>query len=99
MRVIKDTFKVNGMQVSPAEIEATLVDHPDRPIVDAAVAGVTLKGADGRAIKVPRAWVVLSHHGRTIGRNKVTEVLEAWTKKTLSKYKWPKGGIEIVEEV
>jgi len=90
---------VNGMQVSPAELEVALLEHPDRLIIDAAVAGVALKGMDGQDAKVPRAWVVLSPHGRKTGKKKVAEELEAWTKKTLSKYKWLKGGIDFVDEV
>jgi len=97
--VIKDTLKVNGMQVSPSEIEVALLDHPDRLVNDAAVAGVTLKGMGGQGEKVPRAWVVLSPLGRKTGKKRTTEELEAWTKQTLSKYKWLKGGIEYVDEV
>ena len=87
------------MQVSPTEIEVTLLDHPDHLIVDAAVAGVTLKGMDGHNTKVPRAWVVLSPYGRKMGTDTVAEELHAWTKKTLSKHKWLKGGIGFVDEV
>jgi len=97
--VVQDTLKVNGMQVSPAELEVALLDHPDRLIIDAAVAGVALKGMDGQDAKVPKAWVVLSPHGRKTGKRKVAEELEAWTKKALSKYKWLKGGIDFVDEV
>ena len=87
------------MQVSPTEIEVALLDHPDRLIIDAAVAGVTLKSMDEQNEKVPRAWVVLSPLGRKSGKRKAAEELEAWTKQTLSKYKWLKGGIEFVDEV
>ena len=96
---VKDTLKVNGMQVSPSEIEVALLDHPGRLVIDAAVAGVTLKGMDGQEVKVPRAWVVLSPLGRKTGKKKAAEELEAWTKQTLSKYKWLTGGIEFVDEV
>ena len=87
------------MQVSPSEIEVALLDHPDRLVIDAAVAGITLKGMGVQQDKVPRAWVVLSPLGRKTGKKKTTEELEAWTKQTLSKYKWLKGGIEFVDEV
>ena len=87
------------MQVSPSEIEDTLLDHPDHLISDAAVAGVMLKGMGGKGDKVPRAWVVLSPLGRKTGKKRTTEELEAWTKQTLSKYKRLKGGIEYVDEV
>ena len=87
------------MQVSPTEIEVALLDHPGGLIIDATVAGVTLRGMDGPDIKVPRAWVVLSPHGRKTSKKKVAEELEAWTRKTLSKYKWLGGGIDFVDEV
>jgi len=97
--IVKDTLKVNGMQVSPSEIEVALLDHPGRLVIDAAVAGVTLTCMDGQEAKVPRAWVVLSPLGRKTGEKKAAEELEAWTKQALSKYKWPTGGIEFVDEV
>jgi len=87
------------MQVSPSEIEVTLLGHPDRLVIDAAVAGVTLKGIGEQTDKVPRAWVVLSPLGRKTGMIKVADELEGWTRQTLSKYKWLKGGIEFVDEV
>jgi acyl-coenzyme A synthetase/AMP-(fatty) acid ligase len=87
------------MQVSPAEIEVALLDHPDHLIIDAAVAGVTLKDMGGHDTKVPRAWVVLSPRGQKMGKKRVAEELDAWTKKTLSRYKWLKGGIGFVNEV
>ena len=49
--------------------------------------------------KVPRAWVVLSDAGKKIGAEKVKEELEVWHKENLSKYKWLRGGIEVVKEV
>lgn len=85
------------MQVSPVEIENTLLAHPDRLLVDATVAGVS----GGRTVdeKVPRAWVVLSESGKGLGDAAVVKALHAWTKKSLSKYKQLRGGIEIIDEV
>lgn len=85
------------MQVSPTEIEDTILAHPDKLLVDVAVAGV-LGGriADER---VPRAWVVLSEAGKRKGEAAVIKTIEAWTKETLSSYKRLRGGIEIVSEV
>jgi 4-coumarate--CoA ligase len=50
----KDIIKVRTWQVSPAEIEAVLLQHPD--IYDAAVIGITLNNGMG---EVPKAFVVL----------------------------------------
>ncbi|TFY71710.1 hypothetical protein EVG20_g1296 [Dentipellis fragilis] len=36
---LKDTLKISGVQVSPLEIEETLLRHPDKLIADATVAG------------------------------------------------------------
>ena len=49
----KDLIKVRGWQVSPAEIEASLLEHKD--ILDAAVIGVAALDGSG---EVPLAFVV-----------------------------------------
>jgi acyl-CoA synthetase (AMP-forming)/AMP-acid ligase II len=85
------------MQVSPTEIEDTLLAQPDRLIIDVAVAGVS----GGRTVdeKIPRAWIVLSEAGMTRGPVAVVQTLETWSRQNLSKYKWLRGGVEIVENV
>jgi acyl-coenzyme A synthetase/AMP-(fatty) acid ligase len=93
----QDTLKISGIQVSPAEIENVLLTNPKRIIVDVTVAGVT--GGRMSDEKVPRAWVVLSDAGKKMGAEKVIEELEAWHQENLSKYKWLRGGIEIVNQV
>ncbi|PFH48605.1 hypothetical protein AMATHDRAFT_49379 [Amanita thiersii Skay4041] len=93
----KDTLKVSGAQVSPVEIENVLLSHPQRIIRDAAVAGVS--GGRTSDEKVPRAWVVLSESGKKMGMNAVIRELEKWHQDNLSKYKWLRGGIEVIEEV
>jgi hypothetical protein len=85
------------MQVSPVEIENVLLSDPDKLIIDATVAGV--HGGRTSDELVPRAWVVLSDIGKKRGGREVTSVLEAWTRKNLSKYKWLRGGIQVVLEV
>ncbi|KZT73820.1 acetyl-CoA synthetase-like protein [Daedalea quercina L-15889] len=93
----KDTLKVSGLQVAPSEIEALLMAHPERLVVDACVAGVS--GGRTSDEKVPRAWVVLSETGRMRGRREVIQKLDEWTRKNLSKYKWLRGGIDAVDEI
>jgi acyl-CoA synthetase (AMP-forming)/AMP-acid ligase II len=90
-------LKVSGAQVSPIEIENVLFAHPQKLISDATVAGVS--GGRTEDEKVPRAWVVLSETGKKLGDAKVIKELETWHRKNLSRYKWLKGGIEVVEEV
>ncbi|KAH7915463.1 hypothetical protein BJ138DRAFT_1109674 [Hygrophoropsis aurantiaca] len=93
----KDTLKVSGMQVSPVEIENTLLAHPDKLIIDASVAGVS--GGRISDEKIPRAWVVLSSAGAILGETQTIEKLDAWVRENLSKYKWLRGGIVIVDKI
>ena len=50
-----DMLKVGGMYVSPFEVEAALMTHPDK-VLEAAVVG--MGGRPSRLIK-PRAFIVL----------------------------------------
>jgi acyl-coenzyme A synthetase/AMP-(fatty) acid ligase len=84
--------------VSPIEIEAVLLAHPQNLIADATVAGVRGGGRTSDE-RVPRAWVVLSESGKKLGTSAVSKELDRWHKTNLSKYKWLRGGIEVVEEV
>ena len=93
----KDILKVSGTQVSPTEIENALLAFPERLVADVTVAGVS--GGRTSDEKVPRAWVVLSEEGRRRGEQAVVQALHSWIQKNLSKYKWLRGGIEVVEEV
>jgi acyl-CoA synthetase (AMP-forming)/AMP-acid ligase II len=94
----QDTLKISGAQVSPLEIEKCLLSHPGRLIIDVTVAGVS--GGRTSDEKVPRAWIVLSPMGKkTWGKEKAVKELERWHQENLSKYKWLRGGIEIVDEV
>ncbi len=103
----KDTLKISGIQVSPLELENVLLAHPEKLITDVAVAGV---GGYGRTNdeRVPRAWVVLSERGKDFvrrlgeqdkGAQQVARELIKWCEAQLSKYKWLRGGVEIVDEV
>ncbi|KAG2336454.1 acetyl-CoA synthetase-like protein [Suillus weaverae] len=94
---IKDTLKISGMHVSPVEIEKTLLAHPDKLIIDASVAGVS--GRRTWDERIPRAWVVLSHAGATLGEKKVVVQLDVWVQERLSRYKWSRGGIGTVESI
>lgn len=49
--------------------------------------------------RVPRAWIVLSDAGRRRGAREVIRVLDGWHREMLSRWKWLRGGIEVVEEV
>ncbi|KAI0640953.1 acetyl-CoA synthetase-like protein [Trametes meyenii] len=93
----KDVLKVSGAQVSPTELENALLAHPGGFIRDVAVAGVL--GGRTSDEKVPRAWVVLSDEGKRRPEGEVIEALHGWAKESLSKHKWLRGGIEVVDEI
>jgi acyl-CoA synthetase (AMP-forming)/AMP-acid ligase II len=93
----KDTFKVSGKQVSPTEIENTIREHPSQLIIDVAVAGV--KGERWSSELVPRAWVVLSNTGKAQGVEAVLAALDEWARLRLSKHKWLRGGLQVVDEI
>lgn len=83
--------------MSPVEIEDILLAHPSKLIIDATVAGVS--GGRTTDERIPRAWIVLSREGKKAGAASVIKQLEAWHRENLSKFKWLRGGIEIVNEV
>ncbi|KIJ53944.1 hypothetical protein M422DRAFT_153797 [Sphaerobolus stellatus SS14] len=95
----KDTLKVSGLQVSPAEIQDVLLDEPSGLVLDVAVAGVQLTGARTSDDNAPRAWIVLTEKGKKIGEDSARKVIDGWAKKSLSKYKWLRGGIEFIDEI
>ena len=49
--------------------------------------------------KLPRAWIVLSPAGRRVGEEEVKTRLDNWVKERLSKFKWLRGGIEVVDAI
>jgi len=93
----KDTFKISGKQVSPTEIENTVREHPSQLVTDVAVAGVKGERVPGEL--VPRAWIVLSGAGKQRGVEAVLAVLDEWTRSRLSKHKWLRGGLQVVDEI
>lgn len=93
----KDTLKVSGVQVSPTEVEDALLAHPDKLLADVCVAGVS--GGRTSDEKNPRAWIVLSEEGRRRGADATVRALDEFVRKNLSRYKWLRGGYEVVDSV
>ncbi|KAK2608528.1 hypothetical protein QQS21_002874 [Conoideocrella luteorostrata] len=85
----KELIKVNGLQVAPAELEATLLENED--IADAAVVGITLNGAEW-----PRAYVVLQDQSK--GRLQSSDIID-WAASRVSKHKRLSGGVVFIDEV
>ncbi len=85
-----DMLKVGGIWVSPIEVEATLVRHPD--VLEAAVVG---KEDSDRLVK-PQAFVVLKESARDTDALAVE--LKAFVKDKIAPYKYPRW-IEFVSEL
>lgn len=85
----QELIKVQALQVSPAEIEASLIEHAD--IADAGVVGITLQDSEW-----PRAYIALKEGSR----RKVTETeIQDWLKVRVAKHKQLVGGVAFVPEV
>ncbi|KAJ6557283.1 hypothetical protein DFH09DRAFT_1163610 [Mycena vulgaris] len=96
---IKEIMKVRGFQVAPAELEGTLLDHPD--ISDACVVGVP----DDYSGEVPLAFVVLTadtasrvEREPSILQGIRTSILKHVAENKIA-YKHLAGGVEFVETI
>ncbi len=88
----KELIKRRAFQITPPELEALLLGHPD--IVDAAIIGVPADEFEG---ELPRAYVV-----RRPGSDpsKLTEEdVKDYVGERLAKYKRPDGGVRFVDEI
>ena len=83
---VKDIFKYHGYQISPAELEAVLLTHPQ--VADAAVAG--RKTEDGE--EVPWGFVVWR------GASQSKKALIAWMAERVAPYKKLRG-ITVIDEI
>ncbi|OZC08313.1 hypothetical protein X798_04664 [Onchocerca flexuosa] len=86
----KNLIKVNGMQVSPTELENILKCHEN--ISDAAVVGIPDKNHG----QVPKAFVVLVNNEATDFQS---EDLIKYLNDRVAPYKQLRGGLQIVDEL
>jgi benzoate-CoA ligase family protein len=77
-----DMLKVGGIWVSPAEVEAALVEHP--AVLESAVVG----REDRDGLQKPQAFVVLKE--RALASADLSEELKAFVKSRLAPYKYPR---------
>jgi 4-hydroxybenzoate-CoA ligase len=77
-----DMFKVNGMWVSPFEVEAALISH--EAVLEAAVIG----RADGDGLIKPKAFIVLKHG--YCADDELFEKLRAHVKERAGAWKYPR---------
>ncbi|POS70291.1 4-coumarate-CoA ligase 1 [Diaporthe helianthi] len=82
----KELIKYKGLQVAPAELEATLLSHPN--IADAAVIGVERDDTE-----VPRAYVVPGTKDLT------PEQIRSWVDGKVSDHKKLRGGVVLVDAI
>jgi benzoate-CoA ligase len=85
-----DMLKVGGIWVSPAEVEASVVEHPD--VLECAV--VAMRTADG--LVQPKAYVVLRE--RSSGTPPTESDIQLFVKERLAVYKYPRS-VEFIEEL
>lgn len=88
--VLQELVKVRGFQVSPSELEAVLLSHPD--IVDCAVLGVRL--AANSQDEIIRAYVV-RRQGTRLGQDEVKQFI----RNILASYKALTGGVVFLDEI
>ena len=82
---------MRGFQVAPPELEAVLLMHPE--IVDAAVIGVVIDGAE-----LPRAYVVRRRES-PIAKDLTEEVVKNYSAGKLAKFKRLEGGVSFVDAI
>ena len=87
---IDDMMKVNGIWVSPIEIENALLSHPD--VLETAVVAVK----DENDLIKPKAYIVLKASADPDEGRK--EEIKGFVKKVLAPYKYPRV-IEFVNEL
>jgi benzoate-CoA ligase len=85
-----DMLKVGGIYVSPFEVEAALLTHPD--VLEVAVIGV----ADDQQLIKPKAFVVTKQGVQTTSA--LAEALKQHVKDRLAPYKYPRW-VEFVSEL
>jgi len=85
-----DMLKVSGMYVSPFEVEAALVTHPD--VLEAAVVGA----ADEQQLVKPKAYVVT--RPGVAGTPALADALKQHVKDRLAPFKYPRW-IEFIPEL
>ncbi|KZW03353.1 acetyl-CoA synthetase-like protein [Exidia glandulosa HHB12029] len=97
---VKDTLKVGGVQVSPAEIESCIMEVPGGIVADVSVIGVQPPTTRlGKDEKWPRAYVVLTAKGSALGEKEAAATISDWVRTHLNRSKRLRGGITFVEQI
>ena len=91
---VKELIKYKGFQVAPAELEASLLEHPE--VADCAVIGIQ---DPVRRTEVPRAYIVHAtkrHQDTTV---KDGDAIALWIGNQLTDYKRLRGGVIFVDSI
>ncbi|OQU95487.1 AMP-binding enzyme domain-containing protein isoform 1 [Cladophialophora immunda] len=83
---LKELIKIKGLQVSPTELELTLLNHPE--VTDAAVVGAIINGEE-----YVRAFVV--RKSDTLTAKELFEMIQ----KNFAPHKWLTGGIYFIDAI
>ena len=94
---IKDILKVKGWQVSPAELEKVLLQHPD--ILDAAVTGKEKTNQDGLKETFPQAFVVRRRLSGEDEPNIIEGDVKRFVASRVISYKQLAGGVVFVDKI
>jgi 4-hydroxybenzoate-CoA ligase len=84
-----DMFKVSGIWVSPLDIEAAIVSHPD--VLEAAV----VSHLDDNGLEKPKAFVVLKNQ---VDADEFVATLKDFIKERIGKWQYPRW-VEVVNEL
>lgn len=85
---LKELIKYKGLQVAPAELEETLITHPE--ILDAAVLGIP----DEAAGELPRAYVMLKPESKL-----TEEDVKKYVAQKLAPHKQLRGGVIFTQAI
>ena len=85
-----DMLKVGGIWVSPVEVEACIIEHPN--VLECAVVGAP----DGKDLIKPKAYVVLKE--KIEPSDQLADEIKAYVKNALAHYKYPRW-VEFVDEL
>lgn len=88
------TNKLQGLQVAPAELEASLLNHP--AVADCAIIPIP----DDRAGELPKAFIVKSNSvGLEESDAAVKRSISKYIEKEKARHKWLAGGIEFIDVI
>jgi acyl-coenzyme A synthetase/AMP-(fatty) acid ligase len=86
------SYGLQAFQVSPAELEAHLLTHPD--VADVAVIGVQ----DDAAGEIPKAYIVRAKDSTSSDEELALDI-QKHVEQHKAHYKWLRGGVEFIDAI